>query len=69
MEQSPGTIIEAAESCVAYAAAAGERPFQHVAEFLALLETSGWLATDIDRVRSLAIVELVKRREQPSDLD
>ena len=69
MEHSPATIIEAVESCVAYAVTAGERPFQHVAEFLALLETSGWIATDIDRVRSLAIVELVKRREQPNDRD
>jgi hypothetical protein len=64
MEQSPGTIIEAVESCVAYAAAAGERPFLHVAEFIALLEKSGWLATDIDRVKTLAVAELVKRREE-----
>ena len=63
MEQSPSTIVEAVESCVAYATAAGERPFLHVAEFLRLLENAGWAAGDIDRVRSLAIAELVKLRE------
>jgi hypothetical protein len=62
-QQSPGAIVEAVESCVAYATASGERPFQHVAEFLGALQQSGWTARDLDRVRSLALAELVKLRE------
>ena len=62
-QQSPGSIVEAVESCVAYATALGERPFQHVAEFLGALQQSGWTASDIDRVRSLALAELVELRE------
>ena len=65
MDQSPATIVEAVESCVAYAAG-GERPFQHVADFLALLKRAGWTESDIARVQSLAVAELVKRREEPS---
>ena len=65
MEQSPATIVEAVESCVAYAAG-HERPFQHVADFLVLLKRSGWSDSDIARVQSLAIAEMVKRREDRS---
>jgi hypothetical protein len=65
MDQSPATIVEAACSCVDYAAG-GERPFQHVAEFLALLKRADWSASDIARVQSIAIAELVKRREDRS---
>jgi hypothetical protein len=64
MDQSPATIVEAVESCVAYAAGE-ERPFQNVADFLAVLKRSGWSSSDVARVQSLAIAELVKRRELP----
>ena len=61
MDQSPATIVEAVESCVAYAQG-GERPFQQVGDFLALLKQSGWSESDLARVQSLAVAELVKRR-------
>jgi len=62
MEQSPATIAETVESCVAYAAGS-DRPFQQVAEFLSLLKSASWTQGDIDRVQTLAVAELVKRRE------
>ena len=67
MDQSPSTIVEAVESCVAYALG-GERPFQQVSDYLALLKQSGWSASDLARVQGLAVAELVKRRARGSDV-